>query len=183
MNFDWDKDYTLEELLQSVIAIKEFPNKLAKILNALQPEDFEKQYREGSWTITQLIHHLADAHMNAYVRTQHIIHQDTREFQLWDHELWGSGMGSSFHHEASFMILLGLHQKWSLLLLECLKKPEEYLAKSCFHPLPNKMVSLAQLIALYAWHGEHHLNQIILALNSNSQNTNTTELGKDSQGG
>lgn len=165
--FDWDKDYSLEELLQSVIAVKEFPNKLARVINTLKPEDFDKTYREGSWNIRQLIHHLADAHMNGYLRTQHIICQDVNEIQLYDQDAWTGGMGKDFHHEASFMILLGLHQRWSLLLLECLKKPELYLAKSIFHPEKKRQVSLAQAIALYAWHGEHHLAQIIAASQSN----------------
>ena len=51
--FDWDKDYSLEELLQSVIAIKELPNRLAKIINSLKLEDFDKSYRDGGWNIRQ----------------------------------------------------------------------------------------------------------------------------------
>lgn len=162
-SFDWNKDYSLEELLQSVIAVKEFPNNLARIINTLKPEDFEKTYREGSWNIRQIIHHLADSHMNGYIRTQHIINQDASEIQLYEQDAWAGELGKEFHHEASFMILLGLHQRWSLLLLECLKKPEIYLAKSIWHPEKGKQVSLAQSIALYAWHGEHHLKQIIAA--------------------
>ena len=50
-NFDWDRDISIEELLQSVIAIKEFPNQLAKILPSLTEEDLNKTYRDGSWTI------------------------------------------------------------------------------------------------------------------------------------
>jgi hypothetical protein len=164
MDFDWEKDFTLEELLEAVVSIKELPNKLAKILNKLEVEDLDKTYREGSWNVRQIIHHLADAHMNAYIRTQHMIHQDTQEFQLWNQDDWGKGIGKDFHHEASFMILLGLHQRWSLLLLECLKQDKLYLSKSMFYPLINKEISLAQLIPLYAWHGEHHLNQMVLAV-------------------
>ncbi len=162
-SFDWNKDYSLEELLQSVIAVKEFPNNLARIINTLKPEDFDKTYREGSWNIRQIIHHLADSHMNGYIRTQHIINQDASEIQLYNQDAWAGDLGKEFHHEASFMILLGLHQRWSLLLLECLKKSEVYLAKSIWHSEKERQVSLAQSIALYAWHGEHHLNQIIAA--------------------
>jgi hypothetical protein len=104
--------------------------------------------------------------MNGYIRTRHTIHQDAVEFQLYQQDAWANGLDKDFHHEASFMILLGLHQRWSLLLLECLKNPTEFLAKSLFHPDHQKQISLAQLIALYAWHGNHHLNQIIQAAKS-----------------
>lgn len=167
--FDWDKDYSLEELLQSVIAIKEFPNRLAKVMNGLQEDDFVLTYREGGWNIRRIIHHLADSHMNGFIRTKHVIHQDQDEIQLYNQDAWGSSDDGEFHQEASFMILLGLHQRWSLLLLECLKKPEEYLALSIKMPGRELPVSLGQLIALYAWHGEHHLEQIVKAVSSKEQ--------------
>jgi len=162
--FDWDKDYSLEELLQSVVAIKELPNKLAKLMNGLKEEDFTKTYREGGWNVRRIIHHLADSHMNGFIRTKHIIHQDQSEIQLYDQDAWGSSEDGDFHQEASFMILLGLHQRWSLLLLECLKKPEKYLPLSIKMPGKYLPVSLGQIIALYAWHGEHHLMQIAQAV-------------------
>lgn len=162
--FDWERDYALEELLQSVIAVKEFPNKLARVINVLKPEDFDKTYREGSWNVRQIIHHLADAHMNGYIRTQHIIHKSADQIQLFHQDDWAAGLGKEVNHEASFMILLGLHQRWSLLWLECLKQPDIYLAKSIYHPEQNRQVSLAQSMVLYAWHGEHHLDQILRAI-------------------
>jgi hypothetical protein len=60
--------------------------------------------------------------------------------------------------------LLGLHQKWSLLLLESLKDPATHLAKTLLHPESGRMVSLSDIIRLYAWHGEHHLAQMRYAL-------------------
>src|SRR5574343_1690148 len=119
--FDFDKDYSIEELLQSVIAIKELPNQLAKVITGLTDEDASKQYREGSWTVRQIIHHLADSHMNAFIRTKHLLTQDSDSFQPYDQDLWNDLMDKDFNHEASFMIVLGIHQRWSLMLLECLK--------------------------------------------------------------
>lgn len=161
--FDWDKDYSLEELLQSIVEIKEFPNKLVRTIQGFTDAHFNAQYRTDSWTVKQIIHHLADAHINAFMRTKHIIHQDVNEIQVWDHNEWANGMDYQFSHESSFMMLLGTHQRWSLLLLESLKQPEVYLAKSLYHPGQQKHISIAQLIALYAWHGNHHLMQIAFA--------------------
>jgi len=166
--FDWDRDISIEELLQSVIAIKEFPNQLAKILPNLSEDDLNKTYREGSWTVREIIHHLADSHMVAFARTKHIVSQDVTEIHPYDENKWANQIDYSFHHEASFMILLGVHQRWSLFLLECLKNPTEYLAKSVYHTGNQRHLSLSQLIAIYAWHGPHHLKQITFALNNNS---------------
>lgn len=166
--FDWDRDISIEELLQSVIAIKEFPNQLAKILPSLTEEDLNKTYREGSWTIKEIIHHLADSHMVAFIRTKHVVSQDTTEIHPYDENKWAEQIDYSFHHEASFMNLLGVHQRWSLFLLECLKNPTEHLAKSVYHTGSKRHLSLSQLIVHYAWHGPHHLAQIQFALKYNS---------------
>jgi hypothetical protein len=163
-SFDFERDYSIEELLQSVIAIKELPNQLAKVITGLTDEDASKQYREGSWTVRQIIHHLADSHMNAFIRTKHLLAQDADSFQPYDQDIWNDLMDKDFNHEASFMILLGIHQRWSLTLLECLKQPEKYLALSAYHPEHKKNISLAQLIAMYGWHGLHHVLQIQEAL-------------------
>jgi hypothetical protein len=154
----------LEELLQSVVAIKELPNQLAKLISGITEEQLNSSYREGGWNVRQIIHHLADSHMNAYIRTKHVIAQDVSEMQVYDQDLWASDLDATFHHEASFMIILGLHQRWSLLLLECLKQPEIYLAKSLYHSERKMHLSLAHMIALYAWHGNHHLTQIQAAI-------------------
>ncbi len=165
--FDWDRDVSIEELLQNVIAIKEFPNQLAKVLATITEEDLSKTYREGSWTVREIVHHLADSHMVAFIRTKHVVSQDTTEIHPYDENKWASQTDYQFHHEASFMILLGVHQRWSLFLLECLKNPTEHLAKSVYHTGSQRHLSLSQLISLYAWHGPHHLNQIIFAINNN----------------
>ncbi len=165
--FNWDKDYSLEELLQSVVAIKELPNKLARVINGLQIEDFAKTYRPNSWNIRQLIQHISESHMLGYIHTKQIIHSTDYQIPIYNPDEWTNGLDKDFNHEASYMIILGLHQRWSLLMLECLKQPDVYLAKSAYHLKHQKMVSLAQLIALYAWHGEHHLEQIIRAVEQN----------------
>jgi len=164
MSIDLDRDFSLEELLQSIVAIKELPNQLAKLLNGITEDQLISSYREGGWNVRQIVHHLADSHMNAYIRTKHLIAQDVTDMQVYDQDLWATDVDMNFHHEASFMIILGLHQRWSLLLLECLKKPDEYLAKSLYHPERKMHLSLAHMIALYGWHGNHHLTQIQAAI-------------------
>jgi hypothetical protein len=105
-----------------------------------------------------------DSHLNAYVRTKHIIAQDTQEIQPYDENIWASQMDSEFPIESSVICVIGLHQRWSLLLLEALKVPVVHLVKQLYHPESKRQVSLSDLIRLYAWHGDHHLEQIEKAL-------------------
>ena len=72
-SFNWDQDFSLEELLGAVVRIQDMPNKLAKLLNTEKRDDMLKaQYREGSWTAQEVIHHMADSHMQAFIRCKHI---------------------------------------------------------------------------------------------------------------
>lgn len=162
--FDWDASCSLGSLLNDVMTIQQFPTELAKVISVVKEEQWEIGYRQGSWNLRQIVHHLADAHLNAYIRTKHILTQDQDMIQPWDENKWNDTLDAQFHQEASYLILLGLHQKWSLLLLESLKDPATHLAKTLLHPESGRMVSLSDIIRLYAWHGEHHLAQMRYAL-------------------
>lgn len=162
--FDWDASCSLGSLLNDVMTIQQFPTELAKVISTIQEHQWTISYRVGGWNLRQIVHHLADAHLNAYVRTKHILTQDQDMIQPYDENAWNETPDAQFHHEASYLILLGLHQKWSLLLLEALKDPANHLAKTLFHPESSRIVSLSDLIRLYAWHGNHHLEQIKFAL-------------------
>lgn len=162
--FDWDASVSLGSLLNDVMVIQQFPTELAKVISTITEPQWDQSYREGGWSLRQIVHHLADAHLNAYVRTKHILTQDQDLIQPYDENAWAETPDAQFHHEASYLILLGLHQKWSLLLLEALKDPATHLVKTMVHPESSRVMSLSDLIRLYAWHGEHHLAQIRFAL-------------------
>jgi hypothetical protein len=164
--FDWNKtDWQLEELLGDVVSIQSLPGDLAKLLNGITPKVLAKTYRPGGWTIQQIVHHLADSHMNAWVRTKTTLAADNPTIHPYDENIWAAEVDYTFNYEASYILLVGLHQRWSLLLLECLKKPELLLRKWT-HTGHNKTFTFAQLIAQYAWHGRQHLAHIKLALES-----------------
>lgn len=166
--FDWNAPASLGDLLNCVLEIQHFPDALARVLKQVNEENRNQSYREGGWTITQIIHHLADAHLNAFIRTKHMLAQDALNIQPFDQDKWASAPDAGFPIEASVVLLLGVHQRWSLLLLECLKKPAEYLVLSLHHPESKRTVYLSDIIRLYAWHGRHHLAQIEQAI-SNKQ--------------
>lgn len=162
--FDYAKtDWQLDELLQSVINIQALPNELAKLFNGMQVEDLQKTYREGSWTVNQIVHHLADSHMNAFIRMKLALTEDNPQVKPYDENKWAEGKDYTFNYEASYVLLVGLHQRWSLMLLEVLKTPE-LLLRTVYHPEHNKTFTLAQLIAQYGWHSMQHLAHLRLAL-------------------
>lgn len=164
--FDSSKtDYQLEELLEYVLQIQALPNELSKALNGITPEGLQKTYRPGGWTVQQIIHHLADSHMNAWIRTKLLLTEDNPTVKPYNQDLWAEGKDYQYTYESSFLMLVGIHQRWSLLLLECLKTPE-LLLRTYYHPEYQRQVSLAQLIAQYGWHGLTHLGHIQIALQS-----------------
>ena len=158
--FEWDSPTSLEELLNAVLEIKDFPDHLARTLKGVKDSQRSISYREDGWTLTQLVHHLADAHLNAFVRTKHLVSADAKEIQPFNQDAWSNTPDAHLPFESSVVMLLGIHQRWSLLLLECLKKPADYLARTLWHPEYKRDISLSDFIRLYAWHGRHHLAQI-----------------------
>ncbi|MCE2846622.1 MAG: DinB family protein [Sphingobacteriales bacterium] len=162
--FDWEASASLEDLLNDILAIQRFPDELARVLKQVDDQNRHHAYREGGWTINQLVHHLADAHLNAFLRTKHLVTADADTIQPFDHEAWAQTPEIEFPLESSVIILLGVHQRWSGLLLECLKKPAEFLPRAMHHPENGRRVTLVDMIRLYAWHGQHHLMQISYAI-------------------
>jgi DinB superfamily len=162
--FDWDAPSSLQDLLNDVLAIQRFPDELARVLKDVNDQNRTCSYRAGGWSINQLVHHLADAHMNAYIRTKHMVTGDAERIQPFDHEAWALTPENAFPLESSVIILLGVHQRWSGLLLECLKQPADLLPRSMLHPESGRTLTVVDMIRLYAWHGNHHLLQISHAI-------------------
>ena len=158
-------DWQLEELLEAVVNIQSMPNELAKLLKDITPEQLAKTYRDGGWNVQQIVHHMADSHMNAWIRTKLVLTEDNPAVKPYKEKLWAEGKDYSYHYEASYVIIVALHQRWSLLLLECLKNPETLL-RTYYHPESERTFTLAQLIALYGWHSKHHLEHIRAALSA-----------------
>ena len=164
--FDWDQDWSLEDLLGAVVRIQNMPNQLAKLLNTEKRDALLKtQYREGSWNVQQIIHHMADSHMQAFSRCKNMLSGTVAEIQPYDENAWSQMGDYEYSYESSYILLVGLHQRWSLLLLNTLKGDPSLLANSMRHPEMDRSISLAQMIALYAWHSDHHLAHIQLCLN------------------
>lgn len=110
--FDSERtEYPLEEMLEYVLQIQALPNELSKLLNGISAESAENTYRPGGWNVRQIIHHLADAHLNAWVRTKLTLTEENPTVKPWNENAWAEGKDYGFAYEASFLMLVGIHQR------------------------------------------------------------------------
>jgi predicted tellurium resistance membrane protein TerC len=149
--------YTTEELNQLIAKIEKLPVRLEEAIKGMSDEQLDTPYRDGGWTVRQVVHHLADSHMNAYIRVKWTITENTPTIKAYDQKGWAETPDSKLPVAVSVNLLKSLHVKWTNILKAL--KPEQ-LAKEFVHPETQKHVRIDRLIDNYAWHGEHHLAHI-----------------------
>jgi uncharacterized damage-inducible protein DinB len=137
--------------------IDEAPARLREAVRRLSAEQLQTPYREGGWTLAQVVHHLPDSHMNAYVRCRLAITEPEPTIKPYSEARWADLTdASSSDIEMSIVLLEGLHQRWISLLRRL--TPEQW-ALGYVHPERGR-VTLDRTLALYAWHGRHHVAHI-----------------------
>lgn len=151
------EEYTEEIISSFITTIASFPEKLKVEVAHLNEEQLNTPYRDGGWTIRQVVHHCADSHMNSLIRFKLALTEETPIIKPYFENLWANLADSQMPIEPSLLLLEGLHQRWSILL-ESLAKEE--LEKSFIHPEHHIAFQLKETIGLYAWHCDHHLAHI-----------------------
>lgn len=159
--FSPQESYTPEELTGLIQSIESLPAQVKSVFKKLSPEQLETPYRPGGWTARQVLHHIPDSHMNAYIRFKWALTEDTPVIKAYNEKAWAETYEIKQDPALSVELLHALHAKW-VTLLRSLSK--EDLQKSFVHPETGKHIRLDRLIALYAWHGEHHLGHLKLIL-------------------
>jgi hypothetical protein len=149
--------YTLQEVQENINRIETLPAKVEALIRNFSTAQYDTPYREGGWTARQVIHHMADSHMNAYIRFKWTLTENTPIIKAYDEKLWAETPETKLDPQISLNFLKALHSK--LVALLKLIKPED-LKRSFIHPDTKKNVPLDRLIATYAWHGEHHLGHL-----------------------
>ena len=147
--------------LQWINAIKHMPQDLELAIQQLDEHQLDTPYREGGWIIKQLVHHLADSHLNAYTRFKCGITEDLPTIKLYDEKEWANL--SDVHSvpvNVSVTLLFALHKRW-VAFLEPLT--EEQWQRPIFHPGFQKELTLWFMLGLYAWHSKHHVAHITAA--------------------
>ncbi|HEX4002221.1 MAG TPA: bacillithiol transferase BstA [Candidatus Acidoferrales bacterium] len=142
---------------QLIGQVAEAPARLAAAVAALSPEQLDTPYRPGGWSVCQLVHHLADSHMNAYVRFRLALTEEEPTIKTYEEARWAELADAKVAPvEPSLALLENLHKRWVALLRSM--TPDEWNRKFR-HPQLGPM-RLDQNLALYAWHGRHHVAHV-----------------------
>ena len=140
--------------------ISEAPAKLRSLVEGMTASQLDTPYREGGWTVRQVIHHLPDSHMNAYVRFKLALTEDEPTIKPYREAAWAElADTAATPPEVSLTLLESLHQRW-VILLRGLSEAQWEMAMQ--HPERGRL-RLDVATAMYAWHSDHHLAHIKLA--------------------
>ena len=154
-----------EERIESCIAvIGRMPKQLMELAKAMTPEQWDKPYREGGWTPRQVVHHMADSHMNAFNRMRLAITCD-KEPQVpgYPQDVYALLPDYSSDPFLSVILLASLHEKWTSFLNGMTEAGWE---KSYYHMEDKCSYTMHDAVQLYAWHCQHHLAHIRLVMDA-----------------
>ncbi|MEO9483454.1 MAG: YfiT family bacillithiol transferase [Ekhidna sp.] len=160
--YDSPQEITSEILSEWIASLETLPDNLKKLVGNLSYDELEMQYRPGSWNIKQIVHHLADSHMNSFIRFKWILTEDKPTVKTYNEEEWAKTIDATNEEiKESTHILEGLHSRLIMLLKEL--RPDQ-LKRTFIHPEYGKEFTLEWMIGLYAWHSRHHLAHIKQAI-------------------
>jgi uncharacterized damage-inducible protein DinB len=139
-----------------IAAIAEAPEKLKAAIAGLNERQLDTPYRPGGWTVRQVVHHIPDSHMNAFVRFKLALTEDDPTIKVYDEARWAELADAKTPVEPSLLLLESLHKRW-VLLLDSLT-PSQWQRK--FHHPERGTMTLDETLQMYAWHGRHHVAHI-----------------------
>ncbi|SRR5579871_128111 len=155
--FAWHGANSEDERKRCIDEIEQAPARLRAAVAALSSQQLDTPYRPGGWTVRQVVHHVPDSHMNSYVRFRLALTEQTPTIKPYEEGRWAElADARTAPLELSLSLLDALHARWILLLRSL--KPGDF-AREFRHPELGT-VSLDKNVALYAWHGRHHVGHI-----------------------
>jgi hypothetical protein len=154
---DIPAEITAEECAGFMDRIETTPALLRKALAGLDEDRLDTPYRPGGWTVRQVVHHLVDSHLNSYVRFKWALTEDSPAAKLYDQDAWAELVDSrEAPVEISLAFLDALHARWMFFLRRL--TPEDF--ARTFEHSEWGAVRLDMNLAIYAWHGDHHVAHI-----------------------
>lgn len=138
-------------------AIRIHPTKMRAAVVGLGDGQLDTPYRDGGWTVRQVVHHVVDSHVNAYIRVKLAITEENPTVRPYREKLWAElPDAKSMPVEVSLSILDGIHARWAVLLDSL--TPEQF-GRALHHPEMGD-ITIDTLVELYGWHGAHHVAHI-----------------------
>lgn len=133
------------------------PAELRAAVQGFNESQFDTPYREGGWTVRQLVHHVPDSHLNAYVRFKLALTEDNPTIKPYEESLWAKLPDTSGTQVGvSLMLLEALHRRW-VVLLKAMQESEW--SRTYVHP-EDGTLRLDYILGMYAWHGKHHIAHV-----------------------
>lgn len=155
-------EYDHSTIVQHIHEMERFPFLLAKRTAKLSEEELTSTYRKGGWNVRQLVHHIADSHLNGYIRLKWTLDEQAPTIKPYNEKGWAKLSDSTdLPVDLSLNLLESLHARWTYVLRNL---SEEQWMRTYEHPEHSGTRYLFQHPGLYAWHGTHHLEHIQLAL-------------------
>lgn len=156
--FEFPETVSAEMRRHYIEEIAAAPAQIRAAVGGLTPAQLDTPYRLGGWTARQVVHHLADSHMNSYVRFRLALTEDEPVIKPYDEARWAQLTDArTAAPEISLELLDALHARWIMLLRSL--GPEEF--QRTFRHLEFGLLTLDKNLALYAWHGKHHTAHIL----------------------
>jgi hypothetical protein len=141
-----------------LLDIKFFPASLELAIQHLDEAQLQTPYRDGGWTVHQLVHHIADSHINAYMRFRLCLTEDNPTIKTYDQDKWAAlNDTKTLPVNVSLTLLHALHQRWYATIKEV---ADAAWKRTVYHPEQQQQITLWDLLGMYSWHGKHHLAHI-----------------------
>ncbi len=141
-----------------IAELENLPERLRAAVSGLSAGQLDTSYRPRGWTLRQVVHHLPDSHMNAYIRFRLALTEDNPVIRPYREDLWAeTGDARDGAVQVSLDLLECVHRRWTSLLGTM--SPESF-RRTYYHPENQQTYRLDAVLALYAWHGAHHLAHI-----------------------
>jgi hypothetical protein len=150
------KPFSAEQKEKWLTDILFLPRQLEMAILNLDEQQLETPYREEGWKVRQVIHHVADSHMNAFIRCKLALTETNPTIKPYEEALWAEQSDYKLAVNISLTLLHALHNRWYDLLKHV---QEEEWNRTVVHPQHNKQMTLWFLLGMYAWHGHHHTDR------------------------
>ncbi|UVI33802.1 YfiT family bacillithiol transferase [Paenibacillus spongiae] len=157
-HFKHEGEVSAEQRAVWIREIESLPVKLRMAVEGLSDMQLDTPYRDGGWTVRQVVHHMADSHMNSMIRFKLALTEANPTVKPYEEAKWAELEDSrQLPVQPSLQLLDSLHQRWTYLLRSL---PAEEYERTFFHPESRQTNKLAYVLGVYAWHGNHHVAHI-----------------------
>jgi hypothetical protein len=155
--FDISAPVTPAMRAPAIDEIAALPTRVRNAVKGLTDAQLDTPYRPGGWTVRQVVHHIADSHMNGFIRVRLSLTETTPTIKPYDEKLWANLADMKLPVDSSLEIIDGLHTRWAALYRTL---TSDDFARTFFHPEMGRTMALDTHLQMYAWHCRHHVAHI-----------------------